>query len=1285
MKKKTRRRRALSPKQSSYESPFQVIDLKTDMDLKSRLLESESIIKDLRVERDQLQGQLIDQSGLNESVIIQTSNRVSTQETRIFTRDITVLKDELNQKWAEIGRLNAKVSNMEMEAERMSDKLRTTEEEMTEKDRIVEALRARIHSMGEQVLQKTIEIGEMGGTLQLQKLEMSEQKTEMDNRIQQFQSRIASLLAKSDAVVEEKQILEQRCENLLAEVERLQLELQDKDEKVRITSESLENRLRSSMENTNTQKVLSEVRQLSDRLESLTPVRKVTDSVRREREEYLQLSAKVIGETLGDLKRKNALLEQQLTEKTELVKSTKEELEELKKSMKERMGDAEQATKYLHDESLKISQLTRQKADIRCDLLVAQRQLQEFATQREKLEKQRDDALEDVARIREEKKLVEEELRTLKALNVEKNDEMEEMNARLAGFDGLKVEHEVLKGELSRSLDKIKQMGKCLVMADQQCEHFKTAKLAAEQSRRRAIEQCNDMVAKIKNLETSVQNQRKLEVEILDLRAQNDRQTAKLQFMQEEIHELHVDYRQELSKMTEKSGTVEEKEEIRLKLSHTESQLRSATKTIEEMRVDAAAIQKALEEMHAKQENILEENVRLRKGMSDALAKIEEYKRLWENEKEQRERIEQEAKQAYERLSELESELQEKSQRVLESDETISYLHSQINTKHQKQARLGRRSALLSTVSELDTSVYDTVVTSQTSHSTSELKTPAASTNGCGIMRHDIPHVWREMRHLGVFSIKCSLCFDAIPTLHKVKKCAHCDVHVHYTCAPRVANTCGMPVACATFYQQNWSGAAPGGADGTRMNGWMRVYRDNVPGSTWISAWAMMDLCAISFYTNDGTDLASPFFSIDLQKEQWVLRTGQQMPIELSIKDKAVGAAATNVLMIKMPRGSVYILAASQPSAQRWAQCLATAQRKRMMLMAARQKKKTGGTSLMADYSCLLVLNSPNNLRIFRAHTIEDWIVFATATGLFFTSISSPRAPIRIAGPSSVTWLEIMAEINCIAMVVNSSSQLALIPMDTFALAIQSTQPSIRPEVLPEYGHISSIRYHQQNGHRFLIIADDTHLHIRKYNATRDVFSHYAKLPVPEPVTFIESAPSGIIFSSDTFYYVPFSTSASSISDIRARPLRPPKSCDFPISALVMSQSEMLLAYQNYGCFVDFEGNQTRAATIEWEKMPLEFTYTSPHLYIVHDDSIEILEVLTASESTATENFAPDREVFECVNAHVIGRQFEGVLISVSSSESTEVHRFSCSPKRLNVSTKRRGTSPSNTLKRTKN
>ena len=101
----------------------------------------------------------------------------------------------------------------------------------------------------------------------------------------------------------------------------------------------------------------------------------------------------------------------------------------------------------------------------------------------------------------------------------------------------------------------------------------------------------------------------------------------------------------------------------------------------------------------------------------------------------------------------------------------------------------------------------------------------------------------------------------------------------------------------------------------------------------------------------------------------------------------------------------------------------------------------------------------------------------------------------RIAGPMSVTCLEIMSEINTVAMVVNKHRQLAVIPMDSLTLAMQSTQPSIRPEILPEFGHVHTIKYHQQaggTGQRYLMISDDTHLYIRKYNATRDIFSQFA-------------------------------------------------------------------------------------------------------------------------------------------------------------------------------------------------
>lgn len=144
-----------------------------------------------------------------------------------------------------------------------------------------------------------------------------------------------------------------------------------------------------------------------------------------------------------------------------------------------------------------------------------------------------------------------------------------------------------------------------------------------------------------------------------------------------------------------------------------------------------------------------------------------------------------------------------------------------------------------------------------------------------------------------------------------------------------------------------------------------------------------------------------------------------------------------------------------------------------------------------------------------------------------------------------------------------------------------------------------------------------------------------------------------------------------------------PNKNEFPISAQMINQNEVLLAYQNQGIFVNLHGEQSRNETIEWEKMPMEFIYTSPFLYIVHDDSIEILEISETSDRTVL----AERALFECVNAHVIGRQYEGVLISVSSNDSTEVHRFSTATgqKQKNNVSKRRGASPYNSLKRTKN
>ncbi|ULT91469.1 hypothetical protein L3Y34_009236 [Caenorhabditis briggsae] len=1274
--KKTPRRRALSPcKPGRYSSPYQVVDLnnETTEELKKRLLEQEQLIKDIREDRDTLQTKLIDKAGLNESAVVEHSIRVSTQETKIYSRDIEVLEKDLALKQKEIRELQDKCRSLEQENQRMVETIKTGSDDQKEIEEELNLLRKRVLDLEKENVFKSEEI--------YQKNEELQKMMDKLRNLSEEYNRTMAEMASGKRMLEEK-------------LDKYRSRLKESDRK------SLEDH----KEKENTQKVLSEVKQLRSQIDFLTPVRK-DSRLKKENDEMLEFSAKLIKETMSELKSKNAKLEEDLAEKNELVKRTKEELEALKKSMDAAMGDSDTATKFLQEENMR---LTRQKADIRCDLIDARRQLTTFDQKKAELEKQRDDALEEVKRISELKKRVEQELEELTILATQREQQIEELQTRIAGLEVIKREHDSVKNELSKTNEKLNQMGRHLEMADKQCTHFKSLKETAEGSRRRAIEQCNEMVVRIRGLEASLENQRKVEQELETLRAENSRQVQKIEYMKEEIQEVHKDYRQELTTLSRQKSEERRNEEdvelLKLTLSKRESELRSARKTIEEVKADNLKVQQILDEVRRQQDKILEENVRLRQGITEALEKIQKHKQNWENSQDKCKRLERENADFEAKVNKLEEELLEKNQQVTESEETVAYLHTQINAKQNKQPKLGRRSTLLSTVSEMDTTVYsslqkreaeemlaleeerqklmgdlaekrriladskrsqstaNTTVVTTTTTTTEVSKSASELTQRPGTMRHDIPHKWNDTRHYGVLSIKCSLCFVGIACLGKMRICRHCGIQVHAACAPRVNNTCGMPVQCATYYQENQTTVSdvPEG----RMNGWLRVYQDDMPGSTWIASWARMDLTRIAFYNNDGADMDKPFLWIDLNQEQWVLRTGQEMPVDCDDSMRANSA-----LMIKMPRKSLYILAPSQKAAGRWAACLQTAQRKRMMLNSK--------PSSIAEFSCLLVLNSPNNLRIYKAVTIEDWILFATQTGLFFTSISQPRSPIRISGVMSVTSLEIMSEINCIAMVVNQKRQLALIPMDSLTLAMQSTQPSIRPEILPELKNVHTVRYHQQSsGQRYLLFSDDTHLHIRKYSSTKDVFSSFIKLDVPEPVSFVESTPNGIIFASDTFYYVPLDSTHPT-----PRRLMPPRPADYPVSAFLISQNEVLLAYQNHGIFVNLHGEPTRLTTIEWEKMPMEFTYTAPFLYVVHDDSIEILEVSENREETIID----ERELFECSNAHIIGRQYQGVLISVSSSESTEVHRFSTSSGHRQKNPKRRGTSPSNTLKRIKN
>lgn len=173
--------------------------------------------------------------------------------------------------------------------------------------------------------------------------ELSDQRIKFETDMANLEAKMASLCGKIESETGEKTAQDRLVQRLREQISALQDNLKEKNVEKR-----------RSEETENHQKVLSEVRQLSDRLEFLTPVRKTQN---KEQEEFLQLSAKVIEENLSDLKRKNARLERELMEKKEVLRAKEDELEALKKTMQAAMGDSEQASKYLQDENIKVSRL----------------------------------------------------------------------------------------------------------------------------------------------------------------------------------------------------------------------------------------------------------------------------------------------------------------------------------------------------------------------------------------------------------------------------------------------------------------------------------------------------------------------------------------------------------------------------------------------------------------------------------------------------------------------------------------------------------------------------------------------------------------------------------------------------------------------------------------------------------------------------------------------------------------------------------------------------------------
>ncbi|KAF7632113.1 hypothetical protein Mgra_00008489 [Meloidogyne graminicola] len=540
-----------------------------------------------------------------------------------------------------------------------------------------------------------------------------------------------------------------------------------------------------------------------------------------------------------------------------------------------------------------------------------------------------------------------------------------------------------------------------------------------------------------------------------------------------------------------------------------------------------------------------------------------------------------------------------------------------------------------------------------------------------GKMRHDIPHRWKR-QFLTVSNIRCQFCFEGFPYFTYIFRCRDCSMIVHKHCKISVVNTCGLPYECADFYLDSYSG----NINGEKMTGWVKllVLPTSSPcGATrfscsspvnfaitekWQNAWAIIEKNSLDFYESDQLALertGPPFISINLDHEQWrIYNQTTEKPLG------GVGGDDMSVLIeLRMPSRTLFMLAPTCQAKQRWVKALQQATNRRIFI----QRRPT---STIVTNSLLLALEKPRNLcincTIWLPNNGGDYLLIGAQEGLFASLITQQRAPFQIAGISKIFWMELLPEFDMLLTICDSNRRLGAVHLQQLNRAFHTNlQPNvyvISAAANIEYCHIAIVSKVEHNrSKRFVYVATIDSIYVLQYTTKLGVFSTLRQIKTEEPPITICSTLNGFIFGADNFRFVS-SENNFGCDDLQLSVDNCPY--DFPVSVIEISDNEFLLAFHNFGLFVDSKGKRTRNKNIEWEKVPLEFVYTAPHLYIVY---CEFLEVVRVAPNTGLESstLTDDRNIFKCRSAHHIGfgPNSTDVLFAVSNDNIVELHSFS--------------------------
>ncbi|KAK0416552.1 hypothetical protein QR680_012556 [Steinernema hermaphroditum] len=524
------------------------------------------------------------------------------------------------------------------------------------------------------------------------------------------------------------------------------------------------------------------------------------------------------------------------------------------------------------------------------------------------------------------------------------------------------------------------------------------------------------------------------------------------------------------------------------------------------------------------------------------------------------------------------------------------------------------------------------------------LKSKSSST--LGTMRHDIPHRFKS-------SIKwkhsmCGVCFEAIPSFNYLYKCDDCGMCTHRRCASEAIHTCGLPTGCADFYIENSMRASPSSDSDktTVMNGWVRMATN--PNGPWTGYWATMSRDKLAFFDNEALAVndGTPRFKVSLTDNNWRIHTGTCT----SLRNVEKGLA----IEIQTKSGHIYLLTPTLEAKQRWVKSLQRATDRQMY-----SRRRSSQYTVPVDITPFLTMPYPEKLWVNSTLIVEGYLLIAAQEGLYTVPESNTRASalVRVAGLCDVYYMEVIEELDRLLIVHGSSRELLLVDL-TFLGHLRAGQtPRVQVQVINGISNCHLMVSNKNSRRRFVYAANTDKIFVLTVDGRSSSLSILKEIRTHEPCICLLPTTQGFVFGADGFHIVTIDRDCM-VTRKTVRIDRCPFDC--PVSALNISDNEILLAYYNFGVFVDLDGRRTRQENVEWSRAPLEFVYTEPFLYIVHYESLEIREVLPRDRGIDSKTFKKEHEMYKCKNSHFVGlgERPNDVIFAITGRERAELHKF---------------------------